>query len=373
MKRKHENAVTQELEENLCRIFFQCTWEEKLEYMFNVLLIDNVFKDSKMSLITGGADGIVRIHSSCSDNESDLKFVKTFLKYETKSTSIMSMVVHETTMLNAKDILVGDGKGMLTIFMNRQILNRRLFANQQISAIFVDTDAAGNMCINIGSRDGVLAAVTPYEILWKCRLTECLKKDDQTMDDVIEVTALHTLRVHSSSIDCNYLLVADTAKCLHVFQNGSHVMTIQVPSVVTSMCTGHFIGVKNDNSNNDSNRTPTKTSRFIAEEQIALATKTGSVLVLSNFSVTPYANLPYPITQIRTFPFSNSDSLDGIFCSGHFNHLAILKNKELIGRLPTEDWVHTFDILPGDEVSHSFYVVLGCLDKRVKVVRVEAV
>ena len=40
----------------------------------------------------------------------------------------------------------------------------------------IDTDSVGNSSIVMGSSDGTLVAVTPYEVLWKCLLSQVLKQ-----------------------------------------------------------------------------------------------------------------------------------------------------------------------------------------------------
>lgn len=38
---------------------------------------------------------------------------------------------------------------------------------------------AGNTSIVVGSSNGTMVAVTPYDILWKCRLSEVLKQEER--------------------------------------------------------------------------------------------------------------------------------------------------------------------------------------------------
>ena len=145
---------------------------------------------------------------------------------------------------------------------------------------------------------------------------------------------MHVFKMQSSTVDASYVIVADSQKRIHFFQNGSLVTTLHVPSVVTSMSSGFFVSNTNidqevnepmDTTNTATTTTsPSKSQRISCDQQVAMATKSGAVFIFSNFVVLPYANLLYPITGIRRLPAMGSDDLDAVLCCGHFNKLCIL-------------------------------------------------
>jgi len=189
--------------------------------------------------------------------------------------------------------------------------------------------------------------------------------------------------MQSSTVDASYLMVSDSQKRIHFFQNGSLVTTLHVPSVVTSMSSGYFVSNSN-NSDQDLNNpattnttstttmttSPSKSQRISCDQQVAMATKSGAVFIFSNFVVLPYANLLYPITGIRRLPAMGSDDLDAILCCGHFNKLCILQNRKVVTSYETNDWVDSIDIIERTNSSDAQLIVLGSLDNSVKLLKI---
>lgn len=162
-------------------------------------------------------------------------------------------------------------------------------------------------------------------------------------------------------------MVADSQKRVHFFQNGKLVTTLRVPSVVTSMCSGYFVS---DESNEQKVSSPSKSQRIAFDEQVAMATKSGAVFIFSNFTVLPYTNFSYPITQIKRLPASGADDQDAILCCGHFNKLCILQNRELVTSYETLDWIRSMELLD-QKGSDGYLLVVGCLDSSVKLLQVK--
>lgn len=347
----------------------KCLWNEKLQYNFNVLVAKKVFRNLELCLVTGSDNGNVRVHKSIKKGGSITSFEKDGQNYETKGGSIQTLLSENVTKFSSQDILVGDTNGLFTIITNGQILNRRCLCDSKISVVVMDTDSAGNTHIVVGSCTGTIVSVTPYEILWKCRLSEALKQEQQVSGKSLSITAMHIHRMQSTSIDSSYIVIADTEKRIHFFQNEVIVLTLNVPSIVTSMCTGHFI---NDDVTVDSTQnTTTKGQRYSNDEQIAMATKSGAVFVMSNFSIVPYTNLSYPITQLKRIPASGVDDVDAVLCCGNFNKLCILQNRICVSSFETDDWIHTIDLIDEDFRNGSLLLVIGCVDSSVKLFRLD--
>lgn len=189
---------------------------------------------------------------------------------------------------------------------------------------------------------------------------------------------MHVYRMQSSSSDASYLMVADSHKRMHFFQNGTLVKTLHLPSPVTSMCSGYFINnsVSGNNTNesdsgNKITSSPNKSQRLsTADNQVAMATQSGAVFVFSNFVVVPYMNLPYPVSFIKCFSAIGIDDLDAVLCCGQFNKLCILQNKRLVTSYVTKDWVQSVDILDRRKFCDSNLLVIGCADDSVNIFKI---
>lgn len=348
----------------------QCLWEEKFDYPLNLLTGGFKYQDKKLSLVTASEHGNVKTHSGIFKDQL-CGFEKTGENYETKGGPIHAILSYNVMKFSSEDILVGDSNGIFTIITNGQILNRRSVCDGNITSIIIDNDSTGNMSIVMGSSDGTLVAVTPYEVLWKIRLSEVLKQDEQQSENSISITSIHRYCIQSSTGDTSYIIVADSEKRIHLFQNGRLVMTLNVPSVVTSMCSGYFLyeDVAAEVTNPGVASPVKGGQRYKGDEQVAMATKSGAIFILSNFHVLLYANLNYAVTNIKLLPATGSEDVDAILCSGHFNKLCILQNRVNVCSYKTNDWIHTFDTISSDSGSEFPLLVAGCLDGSLKLLK----
>jgi len=345
----------------------KCLWDEKIDCSFNTIVVSKIFRIKDVCLCVGCENGQIQVFQSLYNNKQITGFQKVGRIYETKGGPIHSLTAHDVTKFSSIDILAADSKGMFTIVTNGQILNRRSICDSKISDVVIETDAVGNMCMIIGTTCGLLVATSPYDIIWRCRLNEVLQDEGKPCDKNISIECLHVLRTQTSSVDCNYIVVADSEKNIHLFQNGRLVMTLSVPSVITSMCSGYFIS--DDTKDHGNNPSPHKGQRFHSDKQVALSSKSGAIFILSNFAILPYFTLSYPITKIKLLSASGTDDLDSVLCIGHFNKLCILQNRVCVTTYKTEDWIHSLDVINDDSLKDSPMLVLGCLDKSVKLLQ----
>ncbi|XP_065662279.1 uncharacterized protein LOC100213574 isoform X4 [Hydra vulgaris] len=333
-----------------------CLWQEKFNYDFNVLIADTVFKEKTICIITGCDNGIVRVHRPLNEDNILHGFDKEGQCFETKGGPIQTLLSANVTRFNFNDVLVCDTNGVFTIMTNGQILNRRLICLSKITTQILLRDSADSISIVTGSSCGTLLAVSPYEIIWKCRVPELLKHESQRT--TTSITCLHCLSINSSTCETNYILVADSNNCVHLFLNSCLIATFNVLSQVTSMCSGIFL-TESEN---------TKVQKHFSGNQVAMATLSGSIYVLSNMNVLSYCNLSFPITNIRTLIATGADEVDAILCAGHFNSLRIVQNGVCVTTFNTSDWVHVFAVLKG--AGESNLLVLGCLDRTVRLVKI---
>ena len=63
------------------------------------------------------------------------------IKLETKGGPVQTLCLHDVTKFGSVDLIVGDSKGMLTFFGNKQILYKMAISEGCISAVITDIDA----------------------------------------------------------------------------------------------------------------------------------------------------------------------------------------------------------------------------------------
>lgn len=194
----------------------------------------------------------------------------------------------------------------------------------------------------------------------------------------LEIACLHSIRISTGAVDVTFTLVADNESRVHWFQNGTLVRTLQLPSPAICMCTGYFIALDSTSTPVPSTPlpstpgffSPSRKSRLQArsDDQVAVGTKDGRIFIIAGHNIVQYGQIGTRVTNIRSIRASYN-GCDVIVCCGHFNFVSIFQDgKELI-RYPTQDWIHTFDILNFQDANR--YLFLGCLDNRVEILRLD--
>jgi len=172
----------------------------------------------------------------------------------------------------------------------------------------------------------------------------------------------------SNGVPINYILVSDNCKNLFILQNGMVVYRLQVTSVVTAMTAGYFIAIMPPPFSPSQSFGSPRLQSPSRQSQVALGTEEGSIYVLSNFQLHPYASVHLPITNLASLPNDGCpESIDFVMCAGHFNALVVFEGQELVHRLETKEWIHTVSCTHDNNQRH---VVLGMLDNTVSTYRV---
>ncbi|EGG23763.1 hypothetical protein DFA_05898 [Cavenderia fasciculata] len=310
---------------------------------------------------------------------------------ETKGTSVQCIYFDDTTKFGTTDIVSGDSHGNIVIFSNHQIIYRDSIGSA-ISCLITHKSINNDSSIIIGDRTGALSSIKPHQpIQWKLKLDlidDRLKysnnnnrsidndddddndNDDSQVDEKKNTTSssststtplygsyYQTLASNSHCIkcmqsivvkdihgaECSYIVVSDTSSTLHFIDRGYRVVSLNVPSPVTSMAVGYFQHITDDDNlsleNNGSNQ----------HQQIALGCENGWIYIMHNYKIHPYVQVGYPITKILKYTEQqnniSTNLLDYIFCIGHFHSLKIYLNKLLSTEYYTDDWIHTMSFL----------------------------
>ncbi|KAK3592558.1 hypothetical protein CHS0354_005620, partial [Potamilus streckersoni] len=225
---------------------------------------------------------------------------------------------------------------------------------------------AGNSCIVTGDDSGCITAVLPSQELWRINLNNVIMLKEPSQQ--VSVKCLLTVNLMDQAGQrSNYILAADNTQHLHIIRQGLVVMTTKTPSIITAMCSGHFVdsekisdgSVKIEGGGSSKNDT-----------QVALGSATGAIYILHNFMVTEdeYANAKYPIRQLASLPVSDGP-LDFLLCSGNFNSLQVYLDGKSVGQYTTPDWINSMDTADIDN-DGKLEIVVSCLDNSVLALKI---
>ncbi|XP_056022142.1 uncharacterized protein LOC125649787 [Ostrea edulis] len=324
-------------------------WSTKISYRFNCLCIGTLFRETGLNLAVGGEDGVIRIY----DLTSNGGYKSPQLSLETKSGPVQAMKIEDITKFYHNDLVAVDSCGMMTVFCNRQILCRQSITDSCLNCLQIQNDKTGNLAIVLSSDSGVVCGVLPSNVLWRINLNEL--KLNQVCSSTLSVKCQLTVNLtNEHNQKSSYVLVSDSDCQLYVIHQGTVVMVIKTPSIITAMCSGNF--VKAEKLPVSLSTTPGSRSG----EQVALGSETGALFIFHNFSITEFANAKYPITSLSKLPFPDLEQ-DLLLCAGYFNELQVYSDGNLLDKFITSDWISSIDTedIDGDGVQE---VVIGCLD-----------
>lgn len=329
-----------------------------LSQRFNTFDVNKIFKSSKLVLVVGHEDGVVRTYELPSIG-SRASCPKCAASFETKGGPIQSLVVHDVTKLSSSDIVISDSRGFVTVFCNEQILARKVVTDRCICSLLLDSDPTGSVGIVTVDTDGNVCSFTPYFDLWKLQLADVRRSKGLNMHGV-KVASVMTATVKTSDgVSSNYVLVADETH-LYIIQHGTVVLILSTPDTITAMCCGQFLNT------DTSKHSPTQRHIVPSDCQIALATNTGMIYLMTNFQICdePFANVRLPVTQLCVLRTVHKSSTDVLIAGGNFNSLIILSHGKVLTchELPT--WVSSMSVADVDQDGED-EVVVGCHDNSI--------
>ncbi|KAF2075159.1 hypothetical protein CYY_003549 [Polysphondylium violaceum] len=377
-------------------------YRKEIEYDFNVLIVGEIFKSTNKHLLIGGVDGKIRVYLNKNEVET----------LETKAGAIQHLELFDTTRFGSIDIISGDNSGNVIIFSNHQILYKDTL-NGSVTSIVTHQSSNNDFCIAVGNNNGIISTMKPHQpLLWKYQLPltsaiiDTLSQSDVLRDsrDNLELYRQHQINseglgsggtseyksvvqiksvkgLDSFNNDFSFLIVSENTCFVHIIDQGKTLCSIPTPSPVNCMCVGYF------------------DSRYSSDKQIALGCENGFVYILhDDFKLDLYCQIGYPITSLLKLNTSdikkednnnsnsndedsdsdNSDSLfisgkkiivDYLFCTGNFNSLKVLKDRNMITEYKTDDWIHTLSI--GDVENNSEkMIVIGKLNNTIEFLKI---
>ncbi|KAK6181205.1 hypothetical protein SNE40_009114 [Patella caerulea] len=336
-------------------------WSFTAKERFNCIRLGTIFRQTGSSLIVGGEDGNIRIYDLPITGSSS----KPQVVLESKSGPIQTMCVHDITKFYHNDLLVADSQGLLTVFCNKQILSRQTISTDCINSLQVLQDSTGCSQIITGTDTGVITASLPASELWRINFNDVHTTNQSDPSKLVTITSMLVVDLSDQcGVISTYLLVADSASMLHVINQGTIVMTLKSPAIITAMSAGRFI-----NSSKLGVQTPTAGSNTSItskiSQQVALGSRTGAVYILHNFSITldEFANCKCPITELSVLKMPDKET-DYLLCCGHINSLLVFQDGKVYCEYEMPDWINTIDTCDIDNDGLT-EIVVGCLDNSI--------
>lgn len=344
------------------KISLQTVWKAYLEEAFNVIAVGVVFKEKAKLLVVGCEDGAVRLYQLPHSNNKETFHLKPWKCLESKGGPIQVIALHDVTKFGSVDIITGDSRGLMTILSNGQILDRQHVSDHSINSLKVDEDLIGNTSIVAGDSSGLVSALLPFSPLWKFKVRPEHGVGKQPGTSQPSAKSLLAFSGPSSPAGhvTNYILVSDDQNCLHVLQQGSRVLTIAVPGLVTAMSSGVFQGSSGEID-----------QRYSTIKEVALGCHNGTIYIMKEFKilVQPYANIQLPIMHLKEIPSVRGDGLDSLLCAGHFRAVLLLHGGQILSRYEVSDLVVTMETCQTD-TDGRVETFIGCRDKTLHAINV---
>ncbi|KAI8882566.1 hypothetical protein K501DRAFT_323911 [Backusella circina FSU 941] len=345
-------------------LLFQKLWSSKLQDSINCLSVGKPFLEElseENDILIGTTAGRVLILNETKPVEGLL---------ETKGGSIQALHLHDLTGFGTLDLAVGDSDGVVTLFTRQQILSKRDLGSP-IRQLCIYSDLVGGCEIIAGDSNGAITSFQQHEGLWKLNIAEESAKLATLGTRGRKSPAIHcmlsTILKDRFGMDMACLLVCDGSPLVHFIQNGERIQSLQTPTVIQSLCAGHFL-------NNETLK------RFIRPEkmmhgtykldfqQVLMGGQDGYVYIMIDFEIYQWFRVGFSITSVIQFrPNSlGEDETDMVICTGHSNEVLIYQNGIQISHILTSEWPHAITL--GDvNADGQDELVLGLLDKKIEV------
>ncbi|KAJ8044464.1 hypothetical protein HOLleu_07223 [Holothuria leucospilota] len=247
-------------------------------------------------LVVGCEDGAVRLYQLPHSNNKETFHLKPWKCLESKGGPIQVIALHDVTKFGSVDIITGDSRGLMTILSNGQILDRQHVSDHSINSLKVDEDLIGNTSIVAGDSSGLVSALLPFSPLWKFKVRPEHGVGKQPGTSQPSAKSLLAFSGPSSPAGhvTNYILVSDDQNCLHVLQQGSRVLTIAVPGLVTAMSSGVFQGSSGEID-----------QRYSTIKEVALGCHNGTIYIMKEFKVCIICSTYMQLGYGSLIPFVN--------------------------------------------------------------------
>ncbi|TPX56902.1 hypothetical protein SpCBS45565_g08317 [Spizellomyces sp. 'palustris'] len=271
--------------------------------------------------------------------------------YETKGDTITTMAVHKIFAHSPLDLITGDADGNIKLISQQRVLVKHTLG-AAVTCIEVVNSVANSTYIVAGDSRGVVTAFDFIERLWQARVGGLQTAPDHNpMDYNPGITAILSLKLYDPFGMLNsVLLVCDGAPHIHIFQGAQRILTMGVPSGVTSMCQGYF---SCRSSPIDTLIPKAVLTSPRSHPQVLIATEQGEILIMDGWlNIRRYMALDTYVKKLKAFRLESQmkDDTDYVAVVGHFCDMNVFKDGNHIYSLPTHDWIHDLDIiaLPDD-------------------------
>ncbi|KNC98125.1 uncharacterized protein SPPG_06533 [Spizellomyces punctatus DAOM BR117] len=290
--------------------------------------------------------------------------------YETKGDTITTMAVHKIFAHSPLDLITGDADGNIKLISQQRVLVKHTLG-AAVTCIEVVNSMANSTYIVAGDSSGVVTAFDFIERLWQVRVGGLqTAPDHNSMDYNPGITAILSLKLYDPyGMRNSILLVCDGAPHIHVFQGDQRILTMGLPSSVTSMFKGYF---SYRSSPIDTLIPKAALTSPRSHPQVLMATDQGEILIMDGWlNIRRYIALDTCVRKLKGFRLESQtkDDTDYIAVVGHFCDMNVFKDGKHIYSLPTHDWIHDFDIISLPDDPDGVRVGVTLLDGHVQTYR----
>ncbi|CAO3645732.1 unnamed protein product [Cunninghamella blakesleeana] len=347
------------------------SWSSQLNDAVNCIAVGKPFLEEmseENDILIGTTSGRVL-------TMNQTKSVVDFL--ETKGGSIQTLNLQYLTGYRAKDLIVGDSDGVVTLFSKQQMLTKRSMG-APISQINIHDNLVDGYEIIVGDTSGVISSFQQHDLLWKFNLDEWSIKmatEGNKGRRSSSIRCIHSVKLRDLfGLEMSCLLVTNGWPMLYFLQQGQCIQSLRTPSPIQSICSGHFLTLKYKSQIIENHITKSiklsddDNHEKLDTTQVLLAGQDGNIYVMIDFEIYFWFQVGFYITQIIRFrPIELAEhEPDLMICIGHSNNIKVYQCGEIITEIETKDWPHVMTM--GDiNADGKDELVLGLLDQSIVV------
>ncbi|CAO3624005.1 unnamed protein product [Cunninghamella echinulata] len=211
---------------------------------------------------------------------------------ETKGGYIQTLNLQYLTGYRAKDLIVGDSDGVVTLFSKQQMLTKRSMG-APISQVDIHDNLVGGYEIIVGDTSGVISSFQQHDLLWKFNLDEWSIKiatEGTKGRRSSSIRCIHSTKLRDLfGLEMSCLLITNGWSMLYFLQQGQCIQSLRTPSPIQSICSGNFVTLQTKNlilgeHVNKSTKLADNNEKLDIP-QVLLAGQDGNIYVMMDFEV----------------------------------------------------------------------------------------
>ncbi|KAI9308587.1 hypothetical protein BJ944DRAFT_94666 [Cunninghamella echinulata] len=245
---------------------------------------------------------------------------------ETKGGSIQTLNLQYLTGYRAKDLIVGDSDGVVTLFSKQQMLTKRSMgapisqvdihdnlgniniynwdivymnvciiniATTDLFLFFIVFLLVGGYEIIVGDTSGVISSFQQHDLLWKFNLDEWSIKiatEGTKGRRSSSIRCIHSTKLRDLfGLEMSCLLITNGWPMIYFLQQGQCIQSLRTPSPIQSICSGNFLTLQSKSlilgEHINKSTKLTDNNEKLDNPQVLLAGQDGNIYVMMDFEV----------------------------------------------------------------------------------------